>query len=119
MLELMGKGLNLLSAGRRRAYIGRIRRVDYEDPNRRALLPGLFSTRAAAAGETVVFPDGREGVSGRSHADRTQPPDKWLLVRSAGSRRFSAASSRSAAGKGSAPHSTRCARASIPGTSHR
>ncbi len=62
VLELMGKGLNLLLLDGDGHILDCIRRVDYEDPNRRALLPGLFSHAAAAAGETVVFPDGEGRV---------------------------------------------------------
>ena len=44
VLELMGKGLNLLLLDGDGHILDCIRRVDYEDPNRRALLPGLFYT---------------------------------------------------------------------------
>ena len=70
VLELMGKGLNLLLLDGDGHILDCIRRVDYEDPNRRAAA-GTF-LRAAAAGRNRRF-SGRE----REECERalTRRPD--------------------------------------------
>ena len=80
VLELMGKGLNLLLLDGDGHILDCIRRVDYEDPNRRALLPGLFYTLPPQQEKPSFFRTEREECERLlAHADRTQPPDKWLL----------------------------------------
>ena len=80
VLELMGKGLNLLLLDGDGHILDCIRRVDYEDPNRRALLPGLFYTLPPQQEKPSFFRTEREECERLlTHADRTQPPDKWLL----------------------------------------
>ncbi len=121
VLELMGKGLNLLLLDGDGHILDCIRRVDYEDPNRRALAAGAFFYTLPPQQEKPSF-SGRRGksASGCSHTPTGRSRRiSGCSIRSAGYRRFSAASSRSAAGKVSAPHSTRCACVSIPETSHR
>ena len=80
VLELMGKGLNLLLLDGDGHILDCIRRVDYEDPNRRALLPGLFYTLPPQQEKPSFFRTAREACERLlARADRTQPPDKWLL----------------------------------------
>ena len=80
VLELMGKGLNLLLLDGDGHILDCIRRVDYEDSNRRALLPGLFYTLPPQQEKPSFFRTEREECERLlTHADRTQPPDKWLL----------------------------------------
>lgn len=80
VLELMGKALNLLLLDGDGRILDCLRRVDYEDPNRRALLPGLFYTLPPQQEKPSFFRTEKEELTRRlSCADRTIPPDKWLL----------------------------------------
>ena len=80
VLELMGKGLNLLLVDGDGRILDCIRRVDYEDSNRRALLPGLFYSLPPQQEKPSFFRVSREECDALlSRADRMQPPDKWLL----------------------------------------
>ena len=80
VLELMGKGVNLLLVGQDGRIIDCLRRVDYEDGARRALLPGLFYTLPPEQDKPSFFRT-EEGEIARllAAADRTLAPDRWLL----------------------------------------
>ena len=80
VLELMGKGLNLLLIGEDGRILDCLRRVDYEDSSRRALLPGLFYELPPAQSKPSFFRIPEEELSQRLlSADRAAPPEKWLL----------------------------------------
>ena len=80
VLELMGKGLNLLLVDGDGRILDCIRRVDYEDSNRRALLPGLFYTLPPQQEKPSFFRTSAEECERLlESADRAVPCDKWLL----------------------------------------
>ncbi|MBQ3276013.1 MAG: NFACT family protein [Oscillospiraceae bacterium] len=79
-LELMGKGLNLVLIGEDGRILDCLRRVDYEDSNRRALLPGLFYQLPPPQSKPSVFRTAPEEILRlAAQADRSLPPDRWLL----------------------------------------
>ena len=79
-LELMGKGLNLVLIGEDGRILDCLRRVDYEDSNRRALLPGLFYELPPAQPKPSFFrTEPGEILRMSAAADHDLPPEKWLL----------------------------------------
>lgn len=80
VLELMGKGVNLLLVGQDGRIVDCLRRVDYEDGARRALLPGLFYTLPPEQDRPSFFRTSPEETSRLiAGADRSMDPDRWLL----------------------------------------
>jgi len=79
-LELMGKGLNLLLIGEDGRIIECLRRVDYEEQNRRALLPGLFYALPPQQDRSSFFRTSPEECAALlAAADKSRAPDRWLL----------------------------------------
>ena len=79
-VELMGKGLNLLLIDAEGRILDCLRRVDYEDGARRALLPGLFYSLPPAQDKPSFFKtDPQSFDRAVNAADQSAPPDKWLL----------------------------------------
>ena len=79
-VELMGKGVNLLLIDAEGRIIDCLRRVDYEDGARRALLPGLFYQLPPAQDKPSFFKtDAEEFGRMLSAADKGMAPDRWLL----------------------------------------
>ena len=80
VLELMGKGLNLLLVGEDGRILDCLRRVDYTESNRRALLPGLFYELPLAQSKPSFFRTPEEEIfQWLMEADQSSPPDKWLM----------------------------------------
>lgn len=80
VLELMGKGLNLLLVGEDGRILDCLRRVDYEDSGRRGLLPGLFYSLPPAQEKLSFFRTDAETCSEMiRRADKNEEPDRWLL----------------------------------------
>ncbi len=80
ILELMGKGLNLLLVGEDGRILDCLRRVDYEDTARRALLPGLYYRLPPEQDKPSFFRMERDELERRlAAADRTAPPEQWLM----------------------------------------
>ena len=119
VLELMGKGLNLLLLDGDGRILDCIRRVDYEDSNRRALLPGLFYTLPPQQEKPSFFRTKREECERLlTHAGCSRRISGFS-IRSADSHRFCAGNCRSADGKVLQVRLTRCAHVSIPETLRR
>ena len=79
-LELMGKGLNLVLIDADGRILDCIRRVDYEDSQRRALLPGLFYSLPPEQDRPSFFRVDPEECSRMiAGADRNTEPDRWLM----------------------------------------
>lgn len=79
-VELMGKGLNLVLIGEDGRILDCLRRVDYDEGARRALLPGLFYELPPAQDRPSFFRTDPDTFSQMlSAADREQTPDRWLL----------------------------------------
>ena len=79
-VELMGKGLNLVLIDSDGRILDCLRRVDYGDGARRAVLPGLFYTLPPEQEKPSFFRSNAAAVSGRiASADRSREPDRWLL----------------------------------------
>ena len=79
-LELMGKGLNLVLIDGEGRILDCLRRVDYEDSNRRALLPGLFYQLPPPQAKPSFFRAGEDEVARLlARADRSAEPDRWLM----------------------------------------
>ena len=79
-VELMGKGLNLLLIGEDGRIVDCLRRVDYDDGARRALLPGLFYTLPPAQDKpSFLRTDADTFARMTASAPREKSPDRWLL----------------------------------------
>ncbi len=79
-LELMGKGLNLVLVDDNGRILDCLRRMDYENANRRALLPGLFYQLPPPQAKPSFFcVEDEELARLLSLADRNGEPDRWLL----------------------------------------
>ncbi len=80
VLELMGKGLNLLLVGEDGRILDCLRRVDYEDAARRALLPGLYYHLPPEQEKPSFFRTEKDELERRlAAADRTISPERWLM----------------------------------------
>ncbi len=79
-LELMGKGLNLILIGPDGRILDCLRRVDWAEQGRRAVLPGLFYELPPEQDKPSFLRIGKDELC-RSieNADRSLEPDKWLL----------------------------------------
>ncbi len=109
-LELMGKGLNLLLIGEDGRIIECLRRVDYEEQNRRALLPGLFYALPPQQDRPSFFaPRRRSAPCFLPPRTRAVPQTAGFWTPSAACRRFGAGSWRSTAGTGWKRRSMSCA----------
>lgn len=81
VLELMGKGVNLLLIDRDGRIVDCLRRVDYGEGARRALLPGLFYTLPPEQDKPSFFrmpPEEADRLL--AGADHAGAPDRWLLA---------------------------------------
>ncbi len=80
VLELMGKGLNLLLVDGEGRILDCLRRVDYSETGRRALLPGLFySLPPSQDRPNFLTAPPEEFDRLLASADRGDEPDHWLL----------------------------------------
>ena len=79
VLELMGKGINLILADADGRILDCTRRLDYSENARRALLPGLFYTLPPAQSRPSFFrTEAGEFSELAARADRGRDCSKWL-----------------------------------------
>lgn len=79
VLELMGKGLNLLLIDSDGRILDCLRRVEYGETGRRALLPGLFYSLPPSQDRPNFLTLPAEDFDGMlTKADRSDEPDRWL-----------------------------------------
>jgi len=80
ILELMGRNSNLILLGSDGRIIDCIRRVDFEQSEKRQLLPGLFYQDPPSIGKADPTEEAAEAIVSRLKAVPSPcPMDKWLL----------------------------------------